>query len=184
MRPFLYHIRPRFYGPEISAKLVELHVDALGVHLLGKELRTGHPYPNKNYDVGCRRIGRKHIDGFLLSLSDWPPDFEVRAHWAIAEELAVVKHKVRYKLIDKKFAAASDDMTLWYAAGNFGDRYLWAKETPRIEAEPCMRTRTKGKWLANKTEMFELPTIEPERILGPDYPRSFPTPTLDMAIKL
>jgi hypothetical protein len=50
MRPFLYHIRPRFYGPEISAELVELHVDALGVHLLGKELRTGHPYPNKNYE--------------------------------------------------------------------------------------------------------------------------------------
>ena len=96
------------------ARLVELRIDALGLHLKGDDLRTGRPYPNKKYDVGHRRIGRKHVDGILLSLSDWPPDFEVQARWAVAAEY-MATHKVIYTLLDEDFGAASDDMTLWYA---------------------------------------------------------------------
>ena len=66
MRPFLFHIRPRI-SSRFHTRLVELRIDALGLHLKGDDLRTGRPYPNKKYDVGHRRIGRKHVDGILLA---------------------------------------------------------------------------------------------------------------------
>jgi uncharacterized protein DUF6012 len=207
MRPFLYHIRPRIYAPGLYVKLVELRIDALGLHLKGGDLRTGRPYPNKNYDVGHRRIGRKHVDGILLSLSDWPPDFEVQAHWAVAAEY-VATHKVIYTLLDEDFGAASDDMTLWYAASapitrenldpplEFQNRFPhWAKDIPPVRAEPCMQVFPKQPdehdlfdykgQLVERTEVFPLPTIEPERFLGTKYPRErIALPTLEMAIKL
>ena len=198
MRPFIYHIRPRIYAPGVYVKLVELRIDALGLHLKGNDLRTGRPYPNKNYDVGHLRIGRKHVDGILLSLSDWPPDFEVQAHWAVAAEY-VATHKVIYTLLDEDFGAASDDMTLWYARENldppreFQNRFPpWAKDIPPVRAEPRMEVFPeqpdehdlldyKGQ-LVERTEVFALPTIEPERFLGRE--RQIALPTLDMAIKL
>jgi hypothetical protein len=94
-------------------------------------------------------------------------------------------------------------MALWYAAVNVNDDWKTAADKPRAYEEtptkfqdrfperakdriacrqPCMTVDAEGPFDAN--EFFELPTIEPERILGPDYPRSFPTPTLDMAIQL
>jgi hypothetical protein len=207
LRPFIYHIRPRIFAPGLYVKLVELHIDALGLHLKGIDLRTGRPYPNKNYDVGHRRIGRKHVDGILLSLSSWPPDFEMRAHWAVAAEI-VVKHRVTYQLLDKDFAAASDDMTLWFARDwpitpqnldpppRFQNRVPpWAKDIPPVSAEPCMRVFPEQPAehdlfddrgvLVERTEVFALPTIEPERFLGTEYPRErIALPTLEMAIKL
>ena len=204
MRPFLYHIRPRMFSC-FHTKLVELRIDPLGIRLKGNDLRTGRPYPNKSYDVGHRRIGRKHVDGILLALSDWPPDLEVQASWAIAAEI-VLKHRVMYKLLDTDFGAASDDMSLWHAAVEVNDdwktadnplqawketptkfqnrRPEWAKDAVACTAEPCMLVSL-DEPPADKTEVFALPTIEPERILGPDYPHErIALPTLEMAIKL
>ena len=216
MRPFIYHIRPRVYAPSLFVKLLEFRIASLGIHLRGNDLRTGRPYPNKGYDVGHRRIGRKHVDGILLALSDWPPIFETEALWSINAEY-ISRHRVTYTLLDKEFDAASDDMCLWGAAVKVNDDWMkaadkrkafnetptqfqdrwpeWAKGITPVKAEPCLRIfpdeleerhhlNIAGQ-MVEQNDSFSLPTIEPERILGPDYPReAIPLPTLDMAIKL
>ena len=208
-RPFIYHIRPRIFCPGIDAKLIELRIEGLGLRLKADDLRTGRPYPNKAYKVGCRKMGRKSVDGILLNLSAWPSDFEVQAHWAISAEY-VARHKVVYTLLDEEFGAASDDMMLWYAYGRidhpvkdisevplkFQNRFPnWAKDIPPCNAEPLMEVYPrqpsehdlfdhKGR-LVERSEVFALPTIEPERFLGTEYPRErIHMPTLEMAITL
>jgi hypothetical protein len=215
--PFLYHIRPRIYCPGFPAKLIDLRIEGLGVHLKADELRTGRPYPNKNYKVGCRRVGRKAVDGILLSLSERPPDIQVRAAWAINAEY-VAKHNVIYTLLDEDFRAASDDMTKWYAASvspkewpkseeeirailnepaKFADRCPeWMKNSVPMRAQPLMEVfptiglmehdqRDDMGRITERTQVFALPTIEPERFLGDEYPRErIALPTLDIAIKL
>jgi hypothetical protein len=207
-QPFIFHLRPRMFSPGIDAKLIDLRIDQLGVHLTAGELATGRPYPNKGYKVGRRKIGRKAVDGLLLSLSEWP-DFEVRMQWAVAAEY-VATHNVTYKLLDKDFRGASDDMTLWYAYGpidpeNYGpeaefkfrNRFPdWAKDIPPVKAQPqmeafpTMRSYETDKLghdgrLLERSETFALPTIEPERFLGSEYPRErIHLPTLEMAITL
>jgi Family of unknown function (DUF6012) len=192
MRPFLYHIRPRIFSPGVDAVLAELWIDDLGIRLKVADVRTGHPYPNKNWYVAHRRIGRKHVDGILLAFSDWPPNFGVLAHWAMDNAEYLLTRRTKYMLLDDDFAAASDDVTCWHARGKFKNRFpFWARTDqgrPITEVfpqhQPLLDVFDEEERLIDTSEAFALPTIEPERILGPGYPRSFPTPTLDMAIKL
>jgi hypothetical protein len=110
-------------------------------------------------------------------------------------EKYVATHKVIYTLLDEDFGAASDDMTLWYAASapitrenldpplEFQNRFpQWAKDIPPVRAQPCMQVFPKQPdehdlfdykgQLVERTEVFALPTIEPERFLGTEYPAS------------
>jgi Family of unknown function (DUF6012) len=198
--PFIYHLRPRIFCPGLAAQLIDLRIDRLGIHLRADELATGRPYRNKWYKVGRRRIGRKAVDGILLDLSQWPPDFQLSAQWAIEAEY-VATHNVTYKLLDKDFTAASDDMTKWYATAGwdwqrkFENRFPEASKSRFPRNEPCMEVMPKKAWpgdildrrglLIERTEVFALPTIEPERFLGDEYPRDrIALPTLAMALKL
>ena len=201
MRPFLYHIRPRIFSPGVDAVLAELWIDDLGIRLNVEDVRTGRPYPNKRWHVAHRRIGRKHVDGILLAFSDWPPNFDVLAHWAMDGAKYLFTQRTMYMLMDKDFGAASDDHTPWGPAseetcgcrGTYKDRWpTWARldnEMPITEVfpqhQPLLDVFDEEGRLIDKTEAFALPTIEPERILGPDYPRErIAMPTLDMAITL
>jgi Family of unknown function (DUF6012) len=199
MRPFLYHIRPRFFVPHLAlrpAKLLELRIDELGVHLKGKDIRTGNPHRAKAWFVGHRRIGRKPVDGILFAFSDWPPSFEVSARWVLAAEY-VVKVKTIYMLLDKDHSAASDDYTLWNAASQetctFKDRWpVWARDDEGKPIEDVLPKPMPERDVVDAcgrsfgdTAAFSLPTIEPERILGVAYPSErIARPSLDMAIRL
>lgn len=203
MRPFIYHIRPRIYCPGIDAKLINLRIEGLGIHLKADELATGRPYPNKRYRVGRRRIGRKAVDGLLLSLSEWPPDIHIRAQWAINAEY-VATHNIVYKLLDEDFEAASDDMRLWYADGGdpfgappkFGNRWpRFMKDMLPARAEPCMEVYPREPWqgdeldelgrVVERTGIFALPTIEPARFIGLEHSREkIALPPIETAIRV
>ena len=104
----LLHVRPRLFS-FLNVALATLDSDALGLHLTGKELDTRRPYPSKEYAVACRRQGRKAIDGILIETPQFIGRFDIKTQWAV-EALLLVTHHVDYRVIDRDFLAASDDM--------------------------------------------------------------------------
>src|SRR5262249_3289766 len=107
----LLHIRPRLFS-FLNVAIAALDSDALGLHLTARELDARRPYPNKEYAVACRRQGRKAIDGILIETPECIERFDIKTQWAI-EALLLVTHSVDYRIIDRDFHAASDDMMLW-----------------------------------------------------------------------
>jgi hypothetical protein len=194
----LVHIRPKLFSPFKNVVLLNMEFD-FGLHLAGgSDLRTGRPYPNKWYAVGCRKIGRKAVDGILLELP-FREMFSCTAHWVIEAEL-VVTHQVDYTIIDRDFDAVSDDMVLWYAcAAGLGG---WSSRFPNgcdravpVVSEPMMevvagrvdkRRRcddiVKGGLIASRRECFAMPTIERERILNTKLHQRIPTE--DMVLRV
>ena len=182
----LVHIRPRFLGPYRNVALIDLHVDPLGLHLVGGEdLVTRRPYPNKSYAVACRKQGQKAIDGILIETDKPIDDLSTTARWAIEARL-VVTHKVQYKFLDREFEAASDDMMLWHARSDWFGEWsqrgpAWRASLAPIYAEPVIEIEhdISGKrrttedilddetgWITCRKQVFEWPTIERERLLS------------------
>jgi hypothetical protein len=119
----LLHIRPRLYSPFKHVALMKLGIEPFGVEFRADELRTGRPYPNRWYAVGCLRRGRKAVDGILIETPKVVDEFRCTARWAVDAEL-VVTHRVDYKVIDHDFDAASDSMVLWHATmGGWANRF-------------------------------------------------------------
>ncbi|MBZ9574487.1 hypothetical protein KGR00_07185 [Halomonas coralii] len=154
----------------------------------GKDLASRRPYPNKRYVVACRKVGRKAITGFLIQAPDDVRWFSATARWAIGATI-VVRHVVRYEIIDSDYDAVSDDMLLWgptpKALGNWPSRWpdftaQWpaytAQWTP-ANAQPCMevtptgrregdvRDTVEGGLILYREERLGLPTIESGRLL-------------------
>lgn len=100
---------------------------------------------------------------------------------------------MHYRLLDHDFDAASDDMTLWAAVAleigkvseiekwpmKWRDRSpAWAKAQRPVYAVPVMEIHASEKerpnttdvidietgWIMNRSQIFEMPTIEKERI--------------------
>lgn len=182
----LFHIRPRLFSRFKNVALIDLEVDPLGLRLEGGiDLATRRPYPNKYYAVACRKKGHKAINGILIETETMPEELSYTARWAIDAALSVTHH-VRYQLVDRDFAAASDDMMLWYACsgslGNWTDRRpaCWKNVAP-VNAEPLMEvipnTNTKPRanredviderlgLIVARRETFMMPTLERERLL-------------------
>jgi hypothetical protein len=188
----LLHIRPKLFSHCDAVELVDLEIEPLGLFLRAKrELATRRPYPNKRYAVGCRREGRKALDGILIETATRKiDDLYYKARWAIEGEL-LATHRVHYKLLDHEFDAASDNMVLWgamvaegeWSAGlppTWSDRWpAWAAGLPPTKAEPLMEIvlRDDGKngraenildargQIVERREVFAMPTIERERII-------------------
>jgi hypothetical protein len=160
------------------------------LHLTGKELDTRRPYPNKEYAVACRRQGRKAIDGILIETAKFIGRFDIKTQWAV-EALLLVTHCVDYRVIDRDFPAASDDMMLWekFSIWDLDQQKEIAITSSRMPERPrpggTMRlaplmelvppllkpscddsTDDLGLILARR-ERFEMPTIEPERLADP-----------------
>ena len=177
------HIRPRLYSPFRNVVLIDLVVRPLNLRLVeGVDLRTGRPYPNKHYAVGCRKQGRKALDGILIETEKFVGELSCSARWAIEGEFCVT-HYVEYTVLDRDFDAASDDMLLWHACS--GDLGGWSNRFPPgaerripIYTEPtmevvrrdvsCHRTcedTSDHGYIISRRECFAMPTIERERIL-------------------
>jgi hypothetical protein len=66
----LLHLIPRLYAfrsIEDECSLIDFECPTLGIFLRnGHELVARRPYPNKNYLVGCRKVGQKAINGLLI----------------------------------------------------------------------------------------------------------------------
>ena len=189
----LLHIRPRFFSSYRYVELIDLDIKPFGLHLEGgKDLATRRPYPNKRYAVACRKRGKKAIDGILLE-TGWPVNqFTYEARWAVEDTLPV-SHRVEYKILDREFDAASDDMTLWYACsrelGGWSNRFPPAsRRFPPLVLEPLMELIAEdvdarrnvtdsvecGMILARR-EVFAMPTIERDRLLQTKLNERIPT---------
>jgi hypothetical protein len=163
--------------------LIDLRIEALGIHLLGcADLKTGHPYPNKHYAVACRKKGRKALNGILIETAGHVSDFVYVARWGIEAGLCVT-HRVEYKVLDREFDAASDKKLLWHACskdlGGWSDRFPPGikNDAPPIATEPMMEVvaetvdprrmsedEVAGGFIVARREVFGMPTIERERI--------------------
>jgi hypothetical protein len=184
----LLHIRPRLYSPFKHVALVKLGIEPFGFEFQADELRTGRPYPNRWYAVGCLRRGRKAVDGILIETPKVVDEFRCTARWAVCAEL-VVTHRVDYKVLDNDFDAASDSMVLWHAT-----MCGWANRCPTkgvapVNLEPMMEIEPRERpdsrrWnkdliedgsIIYRHEMFSMPTIERERITKPRYAERMPT---------
>ena len=185
----LLHIRPRLFSSFFrQVTVVDLRIAEFDLHLVGGiDLVTRHPYPNRGYFVVCRREGRnKRIDGIFIEMAGWIEAFRCVTRWAF-ESAWVVEHTVHYKLLDRDFDAASDDMTLWNGYhledGGWPDRRpAWALRAVPCRSEPVMHVLPEDRdhigetddeedeagWIVRRRQRFAMPTIERERLLAPE----------------
>lgn len=187
------HITPKIYRPAELAFiskciLSEIHIPELDVTLVhGEDIDTRKPYPNKNYFVGCRKKGRKAIEGLFVESPTHLSKFTVINKWLVDGE-GTVTHKVNYRVLDNEFDAVSDSMILWHATseslGSWEDRTPenmkpFSKENlqatapvnlqPRMDLIPGKRSADFEDELNDfglihsREETFTLPTIQKER---------------------
>ena len=187
----LLHIRPRLYSPFKVVELVDLEISPPGLQLVGGvDLATRRPYPNKRYAVGCRKLGKKAIDGLLIETAKPVDECLYVARWSV-ECALLVTHAVHYRLLDHDFDAASDDMTLWKSRFESSGRIsedrtpAWAEGTRAVRSEPVMEVIPEAsdrhlarediidalddveqKWIVSRCEIFAMPTIDRERIIN------------------
>jgi hypothetical protein len=197
----LLHIRPRLFSGYRNVSLIDLKIEPFGLHLVGgRDLKIGRPYPNKRYAVACRKQGHKAMDGILIETKSFVKEMSTTARWAIEAELCVT-HSVDYKILDREFDAASDNMVLWHACckelGGWSNRFppgVWMSvpvvTEPAMEVDPGpfddRRKREdvvdKSDNIVSRHEVFSMPTIEPERILHTDLNERIPG--MEMAFRL
>ncbi|WP_324729662.1 DUF6012 family protein [Pseudomonas chlororaphis] len=180
----LIHLTPRMFACRTTepCTLIDLTCDELGLDLKGdKDLIARRPYPNKNYLVACRRVGQKAIDGILIESPRFVRDFTVVTRWAVLGQY-VATHRVRYVVQDDEFDAVSDKMLCWHSTKRRSPLpQLSAGSTP-ANTQPRMDVTQHPGRLGNVTdvvddqgfviernEIFQVPTMERERVLNPKY---------------
>lgn len=200
----LLHIIPRLYVAEPDAPqcdLIDFHCPDLGLKLRnGIELVARRPYPNKQYQVACRKIGQKAMQGFLIETTERVREFTTLTRWAVGAD-RVINHQVQYFVLDDELDAITDAMVLWNgmspSLGGFSRRWPTVAEnwTPAA-AQPRMelvsreraghyadRLDSAGRVL-ERAEVFQVHTVERERVLfnskSDIYDR---IPTADMAFR-
>jgi len=187
----LLHLRPTMLSSEVFVDLIDLRIEPFGLYLRGgRELMTGRPYPNKHYTVVCRKTGKKAINGIFLKVNRQVEGFDYTARWLAGG--IVVTHRVSCSVLDQEFGAASDDMMFWRATSSG-----WENRMPDgfrgavpIYVEPVMQlVDTSGKrsstldvidfktgWIIDRTQVFAMPSIEPDRLLSSEFRPRMPAP--------
>jgi hypothetical protein len=179
----LLHIRPKLYAPwrtPVMVRVVEIR--ELGLRLDDRSVTERQPYPHKDCWVVCRKSGRKAIDGLLIE-TDRPVDyFHVHTEWLIKDY--VVSHSVEYRILDHDFGAASDNIMLW--RGTSKELGGWPSRIPRslisssapkfrepsmafFEEEankPDTEDRVVDGIITERRQIFSMPTLERERLVG------------------
>lgn len=181
----LLHLIPQMFAcrnnePECS--IIDFRCPELGLCLRGGiEIVARRPYPNKNYLVACRKVGRKAMDGFLIETTERVREFRTITRWSVGAE-RIVNHHVQYFVLDDDLDAITEKMVLWYAMspslGGFSLRWPGVAEdwTPAA-AQPRMELISRerdGHYtdslddmgnIIERIEIFRLLTVERERVL-------------------
>ena len=112
----LLHLSPMFITKTFNVKpelhkvsIPEIDLDLIG----GVDVIARQPHRNKGYYTGCRKVGRKAIDGILVEVPEQLTYFTLVSTWIIASNLPMVTHIVDYTLADNDFPFASDNLMLW-----------------------------------------------------------------------
>jgi hypothetical protein len=197
----LIHVTPRLFLPHgINAQLIDLSIDEFGLVLKGGiDLVTRHPYPNKQYFVGSRKVGRKAISGLLVETEQPVHSYTTVARWGLLGTEDVVTHRVNYIVRDDEFDAVTDNMLLWYAMGEWSSRWpKWAtglvpaSAQPRMDAIAKFGVRNQGNFndvitpqglIVERNETFWVPTLERGRVAGQTVGRMYQLPSVAMAFR-
>jgi hypothetical protein len=179
----LVHVRPRLYSQELTAEIVDVSIEKLGVNLAGGiDLVTKRPYPNKGYHVASRKVGRRSVDGLFIEVPARIDEFTMVAHW-LHSYGSIVEHIVHYKVLDSQFGAISDDTTMWYGRsekeGGWAPRWPEGVRPTPVHYEHSMtleRPLSSERSIAVeydlsgiacfREETFPLPTLERERVIN------------------
>jgi hypothetical protein len=187
----LLHLRPKMLSSGAFVDLIDLRIEPFGLYLQGgRELMAGRPYPNKHYAVVCRKSGKKAINGILINVNGPVSGFNYTARWLAGG--IMVTHRVSCSVLDQEFGAASDDMMFWRATSSG-----WENRMPDafrgavpVYVEPVMqlvdisgkRSSTldvidfKTGWIIDRTQVFAMPSIEPDRLLSSEFRERLPAP--------
>ncbi|ENA27175.1 hypothetical protein HMPREF1487_09388 [Pseudomonas sp. HPB0071] len=196
----IIHITPSFLACSQSGsncELVELVLPEFGLTLKGGvDIVTRRPYPNKRYQVACRKKGQTAVIGIFIETKERVSEFTSIARWSIGAE-RIATHEVNYIILDNEHDAASDDMARWYSWSHEGQMFEvrwpevskhWSPASARPRAQLTQLPKRNGLIadsivdgvITRRVETFHMHTLERERVLAS---RSWAkcVPTLDSA---
>lgn len=139
------HLVPKILNKyaDVTAELVRIDIPEIGLILEGdKDVVTRRPYPNKQYQVACRKKGSKAITGIFVEVDEHLSHFTVETLWNLkgpGRELNALVHRVLYTVADRDFGAISDDHVLLHGRDNFKPRAIGRIEADRpVDSQPRM----------------------------------------------
>lgn len=188
----IFHAIPKIYNPysDVRTKLTDISIPEIGLTLKeGVDVVCRKPYPNKCLDVACKKIGRKAMEGILISIPDGLSGWTLITSWSEGlkgENLLI--HEVNYKLADNDHQMVTDSVVMWskFSSDKLG---YWDNRHPDIERntiplhlQPVMHvlfnyeetnrdadlidSYSDSGQLIKRQENFVVPTLEPERLFG------------------
>lgn len=119
----LIHITPKIYRPhEVGfvgqCSLNQVSIPELDLVLTGgKQLKTGTPWPNKNYFCGGPKSSRKQLFGLLVETHDHISELTVICEWKLdywGENSQIVEHTTKIIVLDEEHDAISTDVIYWH----------------------------------------------------------------------
>lgn len=180
----LIHVAPTIFNPysDVNVALVDVNVPEFSLKLVGGiDVVSRKPYPNKSYNVVCRKVGRKAINGILVKVDENVRDFSVITRWSFNAE-RIIQHTVNYSVLDNEYECVTDEPSSWHAFGNgkYKNRWPYENKIPN-KLKPTMTilyqdedTSRDGDvkdiyeegWLVYRLENLAVPTVEKERLFG------------------
>lgn len=202
----LLHLEPSLYLDfGLKAKLISVEIPELKLKIEGDVLKTGKPYPNKNYIVGSLK-SRKDIIGLIVDTTTPISKFTTIYTWDV-ELLGELKQTIINEILDQERTLVSQSTILHrglsdkfdvrvhedYLNMSPLDNSLYLKpiimneESTQIKPlNTLVKTDNKNfdfDIIVEQTNEIKLFTIEKERL--PEniiYPNRYPS--LDSAIKV
>lgn len=171
----LIHLAPQCHSPWVrDIALISVEIPELAILLSeGKELRTGRPYPNKEYLVASAKADRASKNGFFVESAHKIVEFHVTTKWVI-NAACVLTSRHKFTVLDDLYDAVSPDATIWY-----GRHQSWEPRWPDelrhfspVALKPVLRIDQLGLVIPSQAH-FLLPSLERERVLelaGKDLP--------------
>lgn len=196
----LLHLSPRYYlrYSDIQLDLIDVSVPELNLTLKGDiDIVTRTPYPNKCYQIACRKKGRKAINGIFVKTDKKLTNFTQITRWAVNGEIAT--HKIHFHILDSDFDAITSEIMMWHAfhdtpfssrKSEIHENWLPATDQPRMlpiieNKKECQREQQRliynlvsdDGFIIERTEFFPIPTVETHRITVPFWGnKRFPSP--------
>ncbi|WP_180558410.1 DUF6012 family protein [Arsenophonus endosymbiont of Apis mellifera] len=196
----LLHLSPRYYlrYSDIKLDLIDVSIPELNLTLKGDvDIVARTPYPNKCYQIACRKKGRKAINGLFIETDGILTNFTQITRWAVNGEIAT--HKIHFHILDSDFDAITSEIMMWNAFHNtpflsrkseIHENWLPATNQPRML--PILENKKESQreqqrliynlvsddgFIMERTEFFPIPTVETHRITVPFWGNQrFPFP--------
>ena len=190
----LLHLVPQISNvyKNVDVTLVDVKIPKLDLTLTsGIDLKTNRPYPNKTYQVACRKDVRVLTAGLIVETKEFLPRFSVFTRWSIQPTKTlthILTHIVHYEVRDRDFDTISDNHVLLLATDEFTYRKSEElRDLPPLTTQPRMEVlfnkqrHRRGEYvdikdtysadgcLIQRVEHLSIPSIERERLALPGF---------------